>query len=114
MTLESTLLDYIRKYPGASYPNLQSAAEQAGFDTRGDIVLAHGDFPTLIFWGGMSAAFAGAILSLLQSGLVKERPTCLLVYLVDGGLLKHPVATTIKAYKEPHWLPTVFDPIKAA
>jgi hypothetical protein len=111
MNLTQTLLAYVRRYPGASYVNLQREAEQAGFDVHGDMVLAHEQYPTILSWAGMSDQFADAMLSLIHGRLVKERPTCLLVYLVDGGMLRCPLAKQLRAYKTHHWCPVVFDPI---
>jgi hypothetical protein len=111
MNLTDTLLDYIRKNPGTSYVTLQRVAEEAGFEVHGDMVIAHDQFPKVLFWAGMSDSFATAMLSLLESGRIKERPTALLVYLADGGMLRCPLAKKLKAYSTPHWCPVALDPV---
>ncbi len=64
--------------------------------------------PNLVLWDGMSLEFSEAISSLILSGEIEANSTSPFFYVIDGGMLNIPVAKSIREYKDPHWLPTVF------
>lgn len=68
----------------------------------------------LIVWVGMTKAATDAIDELRSVPWVFFQPSSVLVYAIDGGLLKMPIAKRMTAYKSPRWLPTVIRPIARA
>ena len=66
----------------------------------------------LVLWAGVSDRFKNAVLQLVNERRIHARPTRLLVYLIDGGTLKMPLAARIppSGYKSPHWAPVVLNP----
>ena len=65
----------------------------------------------IIIWVNLTEEGSATIRALLEQELI-HTTTCssLLVYMVDGGFLKMPIARRARHYKEPHWLPSVINP----
>lgn len=86
-------------------------ADAIGQDAHGDITWSIA--PNIVLWVGLSEALMNAFETLRHQ--IEPYPTNLLVYLHDGAALKLPVAkrVTKKGYKEPHWLPVVFNTRKS-
>lgn len=63
----------------------------------------------LLLWSGMSEVFIDTLSALLKRGAVVMRPASLLTYLVDGCILKLPLAKGRYRYRTPHWVPVCFD-----
>jgi hypothetical protein len=63
----------------------------------------------IIMWTNMTKEGADAIEELRAAKLVRADPSVPLVYLVDGAMLKLPLAKARHHYKQPHWAPTVLN-----
>jgi hypothetical protein len=59
-------------------------------------------------WWGMSEGLAETIESLLHERMIHQHPSTLLVYAIDGGIPKMPIAKSLRKYKSPRWLPVTF------
>jgi hypothetical protein len=63
----------------------------------------------VVFWDGISKIFYDA-LQLAMQDKVESGPCHYLVYFFDGTALQLPIAKRLRAYKNWHWLPTIFNP----
>ena len=70
-------------------------------------------FNNCIIWDSISQEGLEAISSLMWGNLIEPHGASVLIYLIDGGHLKLPLAKKERAYKHPHWLPIVFEPVKS-
>ena len=96
-----------------SMTELERAAAEHLAEVEGDLTWIHPDDPNIWFWYGVSEEFMDAMLVLQQRGNVQADPASALVYFIDGKAIKLPlVKRPPKAgYKDPHWLPVVFNPV---
>ena len=81
--------------PGAAYEYVISGDGPGG----------RGGFDNIVLWAGMSEVGVEAINLVRKDERVELKPAHQLVYLIDGGALRLPIATGMRRYKEPHWLP---------
>jgi hypothetical protein len=63
----------------------------------------------VVMWQGLSREAIDAFQELRARNLIHPYPTTVLVYLCDGAVPKMPLATRVHHYKEPHWMPVVFN-----
>lgn len=78
-------------------------------EVEGDLAMFLPGHENIILWAGMSQPFFDAIAQALSTHLIETRPTQVMVYMADGGMLNMPVAKSLRQYKEPHWLPVAFN-----
>ena len=103
MSIKESILDFVRSAGGRSCIELCDQVE--GF--RGDYDWIIGT--NTIIWSGVSEDAIKAMNELLNEKEVVGSGASLLVYLVDGGMLKLPLAKSLKTkYKKPHWIPLTF------
>jgi hypothetical protein len=76
---------------------------------EGDRRLTYPEHPMIVLWDGMSHEFCQLMQELVSEHVLKYSPTEWLVYMADRVILTLPLATEVKEYQEPHWLPVVFD-----
>jgi hypothetical protein len=72
--------------------------------------------PNCIWWVGMSEKMIDAIELCQKRKSIEPGYAHYLVYLIDGGMLKFPIAKRLPkgGYKKPHWVPVVFNPLEGA
>jgi hypothetical protein len=101
--IKATLLAYIREHRyGLSFVNLKDAV---GADADGNYELAYAPNPSILFWQGMSAEFVAAVGELMTERAIELNSTPSLTYMIDGRMLRLPLAKRLRHYKEPHWAP---------
>lgn len=68
--------------------------------------------PNCIWWTGVSREFAESVWLCIDRGDIVPTPTSPIVYFVDGKAPNLPVAKRPpkRGYKDPRWLPVVFNP----
>lgn len=76
-------------------------------EMRGDSTFAY-QSSNVVLWTGISQHCYDALNLLLKSNRIHLWRASTLTYLVDGGALKLPLATSRRPYKRPHWLPVTF------
>jgi hypothetical protein len=64
----------------------------------------------IVLWAGMTKEAIDAMLLLREKHLIHPTATTLLVYMIDGGMPRLPLAKRKVVYKKPHWIPVVFNP----
>jgi len=69
--------------------------------------------PNQILWHGLSPLFTEAFRWAVRDS-IDIKPTTAFVYLLDGQVMKLPIAKRDRAYKKPHWVPVVFNLKKKA
>lgn len=104
--LGDAMVSYVRAMDWVSFPELQRALAPY-MPTTGDSAI---EFPkNLVVWLGMSREFVDILLDLTHRKVLHYHSACVLTHLVDGGVLRLPVAKDPKraeaGYKKPHWLP---------
>lgn len=102
--LADRIEQYVRAYDWVTFAELENKID----GLRGDLLLSI-DPPNVVLWAGMSEAFIDALEILRRDRRVFPWPTVYLTYLIDGGLLKLPIAkrppTGGKRYAKERWLP---------
>lgn len=99
------VVEYLRRHDYVTFAEIQ--LRLAPFlETRGAVCLEQAS--NLVLWADMSQELADLLQGLLRARRVFLHPASALTYLIDGGLLKLPLARRPPAggYKEQHWLPT--------
>lgn len=102
--MAAEILAMVRKKRHVSFAELQRIEGFGG----GHVELRF-DSKNIVLWQGLTEAAAAAIGELRQAQLIHPVPTVLLTYLVDGRIPRLPIAKHFRHYKNPHWLPVVFD-----
>ena len=100
---------YVKAYDWVTFPELMRKLEpHVPGGVRGEWAICTPADPNLILWTGMSEPFKDALRGLLAERRLFFHPAELLTYLVDGGLMRMPLASRPPkdGYKAPHWLPT--------
>lgn len=103
-TLIKDCLFYIRTTDYVSFAELERWLTDRGVDVAGDYAIE--PLHNVIIWGGVSKQFCD-IFFRLRPHLHLEPCSSLLVYMIDGKLMRFPVARRPprNGYKDPHWLP---------
>ena len=103
--LKDRLLNYIQRTDYVSFAELRNHFAEARED--GDCGLTLPGRPNSVMWRGMSDAYCDALASLLKAGEIHPQTSCLMVYMVDGGMLTLPLGKRIGKtdFKKPHWIP---------
>lgn len=98
---------YVRAYDWVTFPEVMRTLEPfVPGGIRGPMAITLADDPNIILWRGMSEPFVEAV-----RGLLGRRVWCHpgrpLTHLIDGGLLRMPLAKRSPkgGYTAPHWLP---------
>lgn len=102
------ILDLVRKNGSTTLAEIVFAF---GDEVTGDYTLGNGKYRTVIYWEGLSKRAVDAIIHLVDSGQMTIETTFPLVYYMDGMALNRPIAKRFHNYKEPHWMPIVFNPV---
>ena len=104
--MADAILDYITKYQGVSFAELERNIKGfAGGDIEWSLPKTN-----IVLWQGLTEEAVNA-LNLLRTGKhIHPNPCPVMIYLMDGLIPRLPVAKTARPYKEPHWLPCVFNP----
>lgn len=108
------IVDYIAEYQHTSFAEMMRIMESHGIEKKGDVVLSLPEFPNMILWGGISDEAADILQVVLVWPGIVLKPSSQLVYLIDGGLLRFPLAKRLHNYKKPHWLPITLSLEEAA
>lgn len=62
----------------------------------------------VVIWVDMTREAVDAIETIIAEGKYEMVPTTPLTYLIDGSMLKLPLAKSVRHYKKEHWVPTIF------
>ncbi len=114
MTTLEAVEAFICKRRSVSFVDLEKFVEaELGVPVKGDREIVFEE-ANVVLWAGVNAEFCNLIHRMKEGDQVEATPTELLVYLVDGKCLTYPLAKRPPkaGYKEPHWLPVVFNPKK--
>lgn len=104
--LKTRVLDFIKSW-GADVSFVELKRHFPEFDGQKDFGLLD---KNIVFWSGISDEFADALDQLIREDLITVKPTTSMVYMLDGILIRLPIAKRPKhAYKKPRWLPVVFN-----
>lgn len=105
--------DLVKRYKHVSFVELK---KHIGDRFNGNCEIELTKWKNCILWTGVSSEFADSLYECLYNRkTIETKPTDTLVYLIDGIMLKLPIAKRgpkdKKQYKDKHWLPVVFNPI---
>ena len=67
------------------------------------------DDKNIILWDGISKEFLHSLEELMKEKRIYLKSTTILVYMADGAMLRLPIANSLRKYKNPRWLPVVFN-----
>ena len=101
------MLEYIEHNDTATFVELKGVYGE-GADGDYEISVR----PNVILWVGMSTDFLKALNALKDK--VGMSSASYLSYVIDGGMLKLPIAKRPRDYKKPHWFPVCFRPMEKA
>lgn len=95
--------EWIRVRNYITFVELSSWLEARGIEPKGDFEISL--IPNVVLWSGMSQAFCDVVEGVRP--LTELHGSTVLVYLIDGGMLKMPIAKRPPkaGYKKPHWAP---------
>lgn len=107
--MKEDLLRYVEYYDWVSIAELTHWYDD---QAKGDYQWVTESDDNMIFYAGLSEKLISALRELLREKKVHLHPASLLTYLVDGGMLKLPLARKPPrgGYKELHWLPICLRP----
>ena len=101
--LKERILEFVKERRHVSFVEIQDkfGRGDTAIEIEGNVIL----------WANLKEEVVSAIIELLNERKLYANPTSVLVYAVDGRILKLPIAKRIPkdGYKEPHWLPVVLD-----
>lgn len=107
--VKKAVLEYIKKRSGVTYVEIEKVFDRMGFDWRGNGTTNLTGFYNIIIWDGWNEEAFEIINDLLVEEEVTRVSTSIIVYLADSKALPYPIANKALQYKEPHWLPVVFN-----
>ena len=90
----------------ATFANLEDLPGFGG----GEAALMSQNCAGIMYWAGMSHEGCDGLLNLHSEGLWHMHHISPLAYVIDGRILKLPLAKKLRPYKQPHWLPAVLKP----
>lgn len=95
---------YVKAYDWVTFPELERRLGPF-VEVAGPLSLEIA--PNVILWAHMSEAFVDAVIELQDARRVWAWPASTLTYMIDGGMLKLPVAKRLPkaGYKKKRWLP---------
>lgn len=97
---------YVKYFDHVSFVELGKILEPY-LPTKGNHCLCLPDYENLVVWLGMSPEWTQLMIRLLADHRVYLYPSSSLVYLIDGGFPRMPIAKSVRHYKTEHWCPTV-------
>lgn len=101
--MKADILQYVEAYDWVSIAEL---ARRYDSQVRGDYSWG---IPSanIILYGNLSEKMVSALEGLLRERKVHLHPAAILTYLIDGGIIRLPLARKppVGGYKKPHWLP---------
>ena len=103
--LTSEVLAYIRKNNNVSFAEL--ARKWPDYFRGGDRGIVLDKYDNIVLWDGLTEMACAVYHRVMKEPDIEMHPTAILVYLVDGSMLRMPVAKRAVQYKKPHWLPCV-------
>jgi len=65
--------------------------------------------PNIILWNGISENAWRALCELLLAEVLDVKSCSYLTYLLDGSVMRLPIAKRLRGYKKLHWMPVVFN-----
>ena len=109
MTLKDDIFALIEARDWVSFAEL---SKLPGFNDPGGnkLGLTHSKHPSLLIWANMSEEAVAAMQELREEGSIIYEHGSVISYMVDGAMMKLPIARRIRDYKKPHWLPTFCRP----
>jgi hypothetical protein len=103
-----TLIELVRRRDHCSFVELLVCLEEQGVPTEGSLSMELGR--NVVLWADLSEEACDVIDDRRCRAAIVPVPTSVLLYAIDGRMLKLPIAKRPPkaGYKEPHWLPVVF------
>ncbi|KAF5059811.1 hypothetical protein DSECCO2_332310 [anaerobic digester metagenome] len=109
--IKNEIMNYIKTHPGTSYVEIERLFDKLGFEWAGDYCLCSSKCSNVIYWSGWNNEAVQILNELQEEGFIEKTPTEPVIYLIDGKGLNLPLVKSFKQYKNPHWLPIVFNRI---
>lgn len=106
--IERIYIYIVKMRSGVSFAELDNKIN--GFSGGDRSIQADPDL-NICIWDGMTQEATTSMIYLLENNFIKFKPADVLIYVMDGGLLKMPIAKQKRNYKEMHWLPTTIDAV---
>jgi hypothetical protein len=106
--LAEEIEDYVRRMRNVTLVELEG---WLGSQYSGTSRLVDLRDPNLVYWKGLAEPVIDALNLLIRERRIEVKPTDLLIYFLDGGALRLPIAKRPPraGYRNPHWLPVVLD-----
>lgn len=103
------VVNYVRAHPNTSFVELERLFDKNGIDWKGRQAFYPPEHPGVLMWYGWSVDMVGLVADLINDGIL-ELWYCgdfVRNYIVDGKLLRLPLAKSARDYRNPHWMPAV-------
>lgn len=72
-------------------------------DVIGHTAITAREFPNIILWPRLSHSWATLLSQLIDEKRLFYHPSSLLIYMIDGGVPRMPLAKRLRHYSKPHW-----------
>lgn len=107
--LKERILQYIEHNDYVTFAELNRRFGNAF--TSGGHAIYLSEPRNIVVWVNMTEEASAAIMELLSEQQIWMRPaSSILIYAVDGCMLRMPLARQARRYKEPHWFPVTLRP----
>lgn len=107
--MKDEMLRFIQEQTQVSFAELE---RHFGEQAAGEYVLFAGA-SNVILWDNVSEEFVLAFRKLQEDNLIRMTPTSPLTYLINGRVLKYPLAKRV-LYSSTHWLPVILKAMKSS
>lgn len=109
--LENHILELVRRKHDVSFVELEDLFSELKLDYHGNcsILLNEAKQSNITIWQGWAPEYTACVIGLLKKEQLVVKPTSPLIYIIDGAVIRQPVAKSMRHYKHPHWLPVVLD-----
>jgi hypothetical protein len=110
LPLKDQIEKYITQRDHVSFAELAREWPMHFHDGNLDYLWENDNVGETVLWSGLSRQGFETISELLKADKIYFHPSNTLTYLVDGTILKLPIAKGMRKYKTPHWLPVTMRP----
>jgi len=105
---QKNVLKYIAVNQHVSHAELADKFEGS---KGNNTLLINKKYDNIVIWDGISKKLINILGALKQKKKISTSPCSPLIYILDGVLVNLDIATKLKKYKKPRWLPVTYSAV---
>ena len=106
--MKTMILNLLKeKSEGITFIEIENMFDDNKIDYKGNSVVGPSRYKNIYYWINISDEFSDAIIELKEENKIKLSVCNVVVYLVDGKIIRFPLAKKPIQYEDPHWLPII-------